>query len=652
MDWPPRISSNRIAVAILVAIGVFACAPRVGVAQQGDNSAATAVEDLSAPIDDTASTQPSPHQLYALIQSHFAAGNLADASQVARKLDQQLKDSPTPDIDLTLPLAQIGRAFQNAGDATNAVEFFSRANAALERPASKTLPPATVVLVRLAAASLFVHAGRLDVATETLKKTLVAESGITAEQTPLAVDLCLRIGRDSLTKQDLATAETAYILAAEHAAPAQKPTAMLGAAWAVAMSGKRMGEAADRMIAFLKTYPDHPDAARASQAGIACLKQVGRDDEAEAMIIELFHRWPDSDAAKEVLNQFGAVDIDKIPEPLRNLVLRRDFDQLTPAMTSIAIRIAAAQGDSNAWDRLVNRLGKIDQTGQTTADLLSQLPVAADAERLALYLLSPPATSTIQAKSRESACRWAGRHERWSMLALASQSTSPAQQDPTRTITMERLFAEALMQTGRRAEAHVWWCHVVDELGADDFATLLRCAETEVSIGEVDRATQRVEAATAAAGDDRYRTALVAMLSAELGIRRLRFDEARSDLESVVRSSQVDASLRGRAQWMIGETYYLQQRYVEAIEAYRGVAGIDPDGTWVVASLVQAGKSFEQLGRTRDAAVCYSTLVSRHGDSEFAVLASRRLAALSPSDGTTPTKPGSPSNTPNKTLRR
>ncbi|EMI23033.1 hypothetical protein RMSM_00042 [Rhodopirellula maiorica SM1] len=590
--------------------------------------------------------------MYSLIQEHFAAGKLAEAAQVARKLDQQFEKQPTTDIDLTLPLAQIGRAFQNAGDIAAATEFFTRANSALQRPASKTLPPATVVLVRLAAASLFVHAGKLDVATETLKRAFAAESGITAEQAPLAVDLCLRIGRDSLTQQDLVTAENAYSLAADHAAPAQKATAMLGAAWAVAMSGQRMGEAADQMIAFLNAYPEHPDASRALQAGIACLKQVGRDEEAEAMIIELFNRWPDSDAAKDVLNQFGVVEIDRIPEPLRRLVLKRDVDQLTPTMTAIAIRIAAAQGDSNAWDRLVERLGVIDQTGQTTADLLSQLPVAADAERLAMFLLSPPKPLVIQAKSRESACRWAGRHERWSMLALASQSTSPTQDDPTRTITMERLFAEALMQTGRRPEAHDWWCHVVDERGVDDFATLLRCAETEVSIGEVDRATRRVEAATQAARDDRYRTALVAMLSAELGIRRLRFDEARSDLESVVRSSQVDASLRGRAQWMIGETYYLQQKYVEAIEAYRGVAGIDPDGSWVVASLIQAGKSFEQLGRTRDAAVCYSTLVSRHGDSEFAVLASRRLAALSPSDGTTPTNPGSPSNTPNKTLRR
>ncbi|WP_345320431.1 tetratricopeptide repeat protein [Novipirellula rosea] len=640
---------------IVIAIGVFLCSPCVGIAQQGSISAATAGDTLSTPVDktgDAESSQRAPQQEYALIQQHIAAGDLADAAEMARKLDQLLAKQPASDIDLTLPLAQIGRAFQNAGDTTRATEFFTRANSALQRPASKTLPPATVVLVRLAAASLFVHAGQLDVATETLQNALAAESGITAEQTPLAVDLCLRIGRDSLTKRDLTTAETAYSLAAENADLVQKPTAMLGAAWAVAMSGQRTEEAADRMIAFLKAFPQHQDAARAAQAGIACLKQVGRDEEAEAMISELFNRWPDSDAARDVLNQFGAVEIDEIPERLRKLVLQRDFNQLTPAMTAIAIRIAAAQGDSHAWDRLVTRLGQIDQTGQTTADLLSQLPVAADAERLAMFMLSPPNPLTIQAKSRESACRWAGRNERWSMLALASQSTSPAQNDPTRTITMERLFAEALMQTGRRTEAHSWWCHVVDELAADDFATLLRCAETEVSIGEVDRATRRVDAATKAAGDDRYRAALVAMLSAELGIRRLRFDEARSDLESVVRSSQVDASLRGRAQWMIGETYYLQQKYVEAIEAYRGVAGIDPEGTWVVASLVQAGKSFEQLGRTRDAAVCYSTLVSRHGDSEFAVLASRRLAALSPSDGTTPTKPGSPSNTPNKTLRR
>ncbi len=88
-----------------------------------------------------------------------------------------------------------------------------------------------------------------------------------------------------------------------------------------------------------------------------------------------------------------------------------------------------------------------------------------------------------------------------------------------------------------------------------------------------------------------------------------------------------------RAQWLIGETHYLQQEFADAIEAYRRVEGIDPGGMWVSAALIQAGKSFEQLGRTREAAVCYGNLLSRFADTSHAELARRRLAAISPDAG-------------------
>ncbi len=523
------------------------------------------------------------------VQTQIAEGSFAEAAELAASLDDSLDGSPT-NVDLSLPLAQIARGFQNKGEPEKAAEFFQRSLAALDRPAATSLPPETICVVQLAAASAFVHVGLLDDASVLLTKLFSNASSLSDSQIQLGVAICLRVGADALTKQNHAVAENAYLLAATHGEAEQKSTAILGAAWAVAVSGDRPVEAAKMMIDFLDKFPDHRDASRASQAGISCLAQSG------------------------------------------------------------------TASDDDVWDRLVFSLGKTDVTGRATADLLNGLNKSGDAERLATFLLAPPKNAelgevVICSAARESACRWAGRHQRWSMLALASQSTSPQTEDANRTEAIERLFAEALMQTGRREEAHLWWTHLADDRKASDFATLIRCAETEVSIGETELAMKRVDAARLAAGEDRYRISLVAMLSAELAIRRLRFDDARSDLESVVRSSEVAASLRGRAQWMIGETFFLQQKFAEAIEAYRAVAGIDSEGEWVAASLVQAGKSFEQLGRTRDAAICYSTLVSRHAESEYASLASRRLAALSVSDTTNPANLGSPSK-PNKPILR
>jgi TolA-binding protein len=124
---------------------------------------------------------------------------------------------------------------------------------------------------------------------------------------------------------------------------------------------------------------------------------------------------------------------------------------------------------------------------------------------------------------------------------------------------------------------------------------------------------------------------LVDLLEAELAIRRSRFDEARSLLEKVVRGVEIDTGLRGRAQWLIGETHYLQHHFANAIDAYRSVEGVDPTGPWVAASMIQAGKAFEQLGRTREAAVCYGNLLGRFADSPHADSARRRMAAINPS---------------------
>jgi tetratricopeptide (TPR) repeat protein len=332
----------------------------------------------------------------------------------------------------------------------------------------------------------------------------------------------------------------------------------------------------------------------------------------------------------------------------------KKIDALDANTIRWALELAAGRDDPDAWTAFSRQMAAMDVTGQATADVLQSLieqGLAADAERLSAMFVQPAEELEITPAAREASCRWAGRTERWSMLALASESESPDTESPTRTVSVERLFAEALMQTGRASEARSWWNHLVDNRGAADFATLLRCAETETSVGsDVNLAAQRIDAARAAAADNEFRLTLVNLLDAELAIRRLQLADARSLLESVVRSGETDAGLRARAQWLIGETHFLQQNFAQAIEAYRRVEGIDASGVWVAASLIQAGKAFEQLGRTRDAAVCYWGLINRFGNSSHVAMARRRLAAIAP----TPPSSAQPSpNQPNNpTIRR
>ncbi|MGI9469937.1 MAG: tetratricopeptide repeat protein [Rubripirellula sp.] len=562
-------------------------------------------------------------------------------------LGRELAEQTDVAEDLTLPFARLARGLQNSGDLPTASEFYQRAVDASERPTAQQLGNAKIVLVRLAAASVLIQTQQLQESVAALRPTLAAESGASDAQRQMAVTIALRAGASSLAKGTIDVATEAYALALKHADERQTPTAMLGDAWTTAVQNGKPVDAARKLAEFVDRFPEHADAPRAARACAECLKQSERDDDATAMLADLINRWPDSDAAAEVIRGHSGLAIDLVPIVVRDWLMKKakadDLESLDSKTAMLGLLIATQQNELTAWANLAKHLAKIDQSGQVTSDTLATLTeqdLESDAERLATAMIAPSETHTVTPAAREAACRWAGRTSRWSMLAIASESEELDGAEPGRSLAVERLFAESLMQTGRVQDAHRWWTYLVDTRHSTDFATLLRCAESETAVGnDVTRAATRIAAARDAAEDNEFGITLVNMLESELAIRRSQFDHARGLLEHVVRSSETDRSLRGRAQWLIGETFYLQQKFPNAIEAYRRVEGIDPGGMWVSASLIQAGKSFEQLGRTRDAAVCYGNLLSRFADTAHADLARRRLAAISP--GQAPNHPSS-----------
>ncbi|MFK8110665.1 MAG: tol-pal system YbgF family protein [Rubripirellula sp.] len=589
-----------------------------------------------------------PAQLDALIASQ----DTAQAMEVARELDGEPRDS----IDLTLSLARLARELEKANKLESAAEFFQRSVVASDRPAAARLPADTRVLIRVAAAAVFVRASKLPAAIAAIKPVLESDSQTGEKHRQRAVAICLQVGAASLSGGAPTTASEAYSLALKNADPKQRATAMLGDAWATAIQNDRPLDAAKKLATFIDAYPDHTDTPRAARACAECLKQADRQADSDAMLADLLNRWPNSETAMEVIRSHQDLAIDLVPTAVRQWIIQKanadDMKAFGAKTTMLGMLIATRLNEVNAWSNLAKHLAKIDKSGQAISEVLNSLSESkqdAEAERLATQFIAGSEGFDVSERAREAACRWAGRTQRWSMLALASESEDAAQGNAKRTVTVERLFAEALMQTGQVEAARKWWNSLVDRRRVDDFATLLRCAEAETSVGEdAEVAEQRIKAARKAAGDDRFNLALLNLLEAELSIRRMDFDAARSLLESVVRSSETEAGLRGRAQWLIGETHYLQQDFSAAIESYRLVEGIDGGGMWVSAALLQAGKSFEQLGRTREATVCYGNLVSRFADSSHAKVARQRLAAITPNSDKTPSN-DSPSR---QTIRR
>ncbi|WP_419187367.1 tetratricopeptide repeat protein [Stieleria bergensis] len=436
--------------------------------------------------------------------------------------------------------------------------------------------------------------------------------------------------------------------------------ARLGLGWALAGQADRNQEAADALGEFLRYSPSHPDAQNAASLQIECLRRAGKSTDAAAR--EMIKQWPQSKLAiqhvQQLLAQIPSHNASTPPRTLSAevaswLAIAPNADRWPIELVAQSLRWPVTGTESDDTIDLLGRLRREDRTGRHTAWLLSELDATArqnatdsatdtgiehratlEPEAILVGHLSDPA-STVMAC--EAATRWAARNQRWELLSVAADAMPSDQSHDRWTEHTERLLAEALVQTGQRGPAIRLWRRLVHERNCTDFPTLLRYAECCVAKAPLAEAKESLATATASLegvepNDRSQQETLLKLLQGDLFIRNAQFDQARSLYQTAIRDAESSAELRARAQWMVGESYLMQRQYATAIDAYRRVEAMQPNGPFAAIALIQAGKSFEQLGRTRDAVLCYDVLIERFADSRFAGEARKRLASL-------PTKP-------------
>jgi TolA-binding protein len=102
--------------------------------------------------------------------------------------------------------------------------------------------------------------------------------------------------------------------------------------------------------------------------------------------------------------------------------------------------------------------------------------------------------------------------------------------------------------------------------------------------------------------------------------------DARASLFKVVKSpAGGKTETAAMAQWMIGESYFHQERYAEAIKEYLRVEILYAFPQWQAAALLQAGKAHEKLGQTADATALYAQVLQKYGQTPHAKEAARLL---------------------------
>lgn len=105
-----------------------------------------------------------------------------------------------------------------------------------------------------------------------------------------------------------------------------------------------------------------------------------------------------------------------------------------------------------------------------------------------------------------------------------------------------------------------------------------------------------------------------------------KYADARTWYNKVIASH--NGPTAARAQFQIGETYFAEQKFDEAVKELMKVEIVYDYPQWAAKALYEAGRAFQQLGNVEQAKRQYQTVVTKYKDEPEAELAQKQLNTL------------------------
>ena len=112
-------------------------------------------------------------------------------------------------------------------------------------------------------------------------------------------------------------------------------------------------------------------------------------------------------------------------------------------------------------------------------------------------------------------------------------------------------------------------------------------------------------------------------------IRRANWDESRSAFTRVLQDPQSkQTEVAAQSQFLIGDSWYAQEKFNKALEAYLAVTISQSSDRWNPQALWQQGQCDEQLKKPTNAKRTYQKLIKDYPQSRYSKLAKSRLESL------------------------
>ena len=286
---------------------------------------------------------------------------------------------------------------------------------------------------------------------------------------------------------------------------------------------------------------------------------------------------------------------------------------------------------------------------QTPSHLLARLELATYAvqereHETAAALLKPIIDAAAETRGFDDSlnCRF---RLLWSELELAqghaerSLEVLPSneqlkQLDSTQQIAVRFSRAEAASQTGRNTLAldELNWLNEQASQSPEEpnWATTVMLRRCELLLKTKRYSDLAVEVAKAKERFANYgRLHELDHLLARAAVLQVDFEQARFHLQTILDSPATkNSSAAARAQWMLGETYFLEENWGKAIEAYSPVAELSDFPTWQTLALMQTAKCRELLKQSSEALNAYQKVVAITRDEKIRQEAAARIEVI------------------------